>query len=81
MNKPWDFVPTKHNFEYIADVRWPGTLQLDWINGVYEVELWLRDHHIAKYSHWMWNWAGQHYEISVAFKYDKHRCLFLINYG
>ena len=82
MIKPYDFVPVKHNFEYIADVNWPVFgQQLDWITGVYNVELWLVDHHMAKYSHWVWNWASTCYQISVAFKYDKHRTLFLINYG
>jgi len=82
MNRIYDFVPTRHNFHYIADITWPSNEhQLDWIDGVYEVETWLRDHHMAKYSHWMWNWASQHYQISVAFRYDKHRCLFLLNYG
>jgi hypothetical protein len=82
MNRPYDFVPARHNFHYIADITWPSyEHQRDWINSVYQVETWLQDHHMMKYSHWMWNWASQHWEISVAFRYDKHRTLFLINWG
>jgi hypothetical protein len=81
MNRVYDFVPIKHNFQYIADVRWPQAEQLDWVQGVTEIEQWLQYHHMSKYSEWVWNWASSCYQISVAFKYDKHRCLFLINYG
>ena len=81
MNRIYDFVPIKHNFEYIADVRWPQAEQLDWVQGVGEIEQWLHYHHMMKYREWVWNWASSCYQVSVAFKYDTHRTLFLINWG
>ena len=79
----WDYVPVLHDFEYTADIAWPGPAyeQLDWIVGITSVESWLIQYAGAKYAGWCWNWATESYCISVAFKYDKHRTLFLLNYG
>ena len=79
----WDYVPVKHNFEYIANIAWPGRCyeQLDWIMGITDVETWLLEHKMHKYSHWAWNMATEVYQISVAFKYDKHKTLFLLHYS
>jgi hypothetical protein len=78
-----DYTPVNHGFEYIADIRWPGIIgqQLDWIYGVMQVEDWLLSHTGPKFSRWAWNMAVECYDISVAFKYDKHRMLFLLNYS
>jgi len=79
----WDYVPMLHNFEYTADIAWPGRAleQVDWIIGITGVESWLLKYTGAKYSNWCWNMALESYNISVAFKYDKHRMLFLLNYS
>jgi hypothetical protein len=79
----WDYVPVKHDFAYIADIRWPGRCgeQLDWIVGITHVEFWLKEYTGPKYQRWAWNMATECYNISVAFKFDKHRTLFLLNYG
>jgi hypothetical protein len=79
----WDYVPVKHDFEYTAEIAWPGRVgeQLDWIIGITHVEWWLEQYTGAKYSRWAWNMATESYHISVAFKYDKHRMLFLLNYA
>ena len=79
----WDYVPVLHDFEYIATVPWPGRQyeQLDWILGVHEIEMWLNDHNMHKYSHWAWNMGIEVYTISVAFRWDKHRTLFLLQWA
>jgi hypothetical protein len=78
----WDYVPVVHDFAYTAEIPWPGQSgeQLDWIIGVTHVEFWLTQYTGPKYKRWAWNMATESYNISVAFKYDKHRMLFLINY-
>jgi len=79
----WDYAPVLHSFEYIADVPWPGRAyeQLDWIVGVSQVEFWLEHYVGSKYSRWAWNMATECYNVSVAFKFDKHKMLFLLEYG
>ena len=79
----WDYVPVLHNFLYTADIAWPGRAneQLDWIMGITQVESWLLQYTGAKYQRWAWNMATESYNISVAFRYDKHRTLFLLNYS
>lgn len=79
----WDYVPVKHDFAYIASIRWPGQVgeQLDWIASIGHVEFWLEAYTGPKYQRWAWNMATECYNISVAFKFDKHRTLFLLNYG
>jgi hypothetical protein len=79
----WDYVPVKHDFEYIANINWPGRAleQLDWIIGISQVEEWLNHYTGPRYQRWAWNMGVESYSISVAFKYDKHRMLFLLNYS
>jgi hypothetical protein len=79
----WDYYPMLHNFEYTADIRWPGRMgeQLDWIIGIVTVETWLETYTGSKYQRWAWNMATECYDISVAFKYDKHKTLFLLQWA
>lgn len=79
----WDYFPDKHDFAFTATIRWPGQVneQLDWIIGIHDVEQWLLTYTGPKYQRWAWNMAVECYDISVAFKYDKHRTLFLLNYS
>ena len=79
----WDYYPVLHDFEYTADINWPGRYgeQLDWIVGITQVQFWLEQYAGPKYQRWARNMATECYHISVAFKYDKHRTLFLLNYN
>ena len=79
----WDYVPVLHDFLYTADIAWPGrdNEQLDWILGITQVESWLLQYTGAKYQRWAWNMATESYNISVAFRYDKHRTLFLLTWS
>ena len=67
----------------MADVDWPRTelAQMDWITGIHEVESWLLSYTGPKYSRWTWATAREVYHIGVAFKYDKHRTLFLLTWS
>jgi hypothetical protein len=80
---PRDYTPERHGFEYTADICWPGVIgeQLDWVTGVTDVELWLIQYTGPKYSRWAWNTAKSVYNVSVAFKYDKHKTLFLLTWA
>jgi len=77
------YFPDIHGFEFIADVAWPGVIgeQLDWVSGVMDVEQWLLNYTGPKYERWAWHRATECYHIGVAFKYDKHRTLFLLNWN
>jgi len=79
----WDYSPVLHDFKHVAEIAWPGRWgeQLDWIVGIGHVQSWLEQYAGPKYQRWAWNWATECYCVSVAFKYDKHRCLFLLNYS
>jgi len=76
----WDYSPCIHNFTYTADIDWPRTelAQMDWITGIQQVEEWLVNYTGPKYSHWTWHTAREIYHIGVAFKYDRHKMLFLL---
>jgi hypothetical protein len=79
----WDYVPVKHDFEYTASIAWPVQAyeQRDWILGITDVEQWLLCYTGPKYQRWAWNMGTESYQISVAFRYDKHKTLFLLNYS
>ena len=78
----WNYFPDQHDFKYVANVPWPGTnQQKDWIDGITEVELWLRQYTGSRYQTWAWHRAEECYHIGVAFKWAKHRTLFLITYS
>ena len=78
------YLPDYHNFEYLATVRWPMLMsdQQDWIFCLDELENWLERFSGPRYASWAWAQCQdqQPYECSVAFKWDKHRTLFLIKW-
>jgi hypothetical protein len=79
----WDYAPCINDFVYYADVDWPHqTLeQVDWITGITEIETWLIQYTGPKYSRWTWATAREVYHVGVAFKYDRHRTLFLLQWA
>ena len=79
----WDYVPVIHDFAHAAEIPWPAgrDTQLDWIIGIHSVEQWLEQYIGSKYQRWAWHMATNCYNVGVAFKYDKHRTLFLIHYS
>lgn len=69
-------------FKYVAQVNWPRPQpQLDWIDQVIAMENWLNLH----VGDGRWLWAQESIDnpgqACIAFKYAKHKTLFLINYS
>ena len=79
----WDYVPVAHDFAHTAAIPWPGKVgeQLDWIIGITHVEWWLEQYIGSKYQRWAWNMALESYQVGVAFKYAKHKTLFLLTWS
>ena len=79
----WDYVPVVHDFAHTAAIPWPGRQyeQLDWIIGIHTVEQWLEQYIGHKYQRWAWNMAIESYQVSVAFKFAKHKTLFLLTWS
>lgn len=78
------YLPECHDFEYIARAPWPNyDSQLDWVENVHTIESWLESYVGEHYKRWAW--ASEHdqkcYEACVAFKWDKHRTLFLLTWS
>jgi len=79
------YLPDYHNFEYLATVQWPllEQNQQDWVFSLDIIEQWLEQFSGPRYASWAWSQCKnqQPYECSVAFKWDKHRTLFLIKWS
>ncbi len=78
------YLPESHDFEYIALAPWPQLdNQHDWVQGFVTLETWLEQYIGGHYQRWAWATTNSHNssEACVAFKYDKHRCLFLLTWA
>ena len=78
------YLPESHDFEYIARAPWPQQeIQLDWIQGVNTLHEWLESYVGPHYIRWAWATSRDHnsWEACVAFKYDKHKSLFLLTWS
>lgn len=77
------YLPEYHDFAFIGKCRWPlNSLQLDWVNNVIVLETWLEQYVGPHYTRWAWATDQEHesWQACVAFKYDKHRTLFLLRW-
>lgn len=78
------YLPEYHEFEYIARAPWPTPQpQLDWIDQVATMEYWL-EHYIGEhYKRWAWATEQNHepWQACVAFKWAKHKTLFLLTWS
>ena len=78
------YLPEHHAFEYIAAAPWPiMTAQMDWIEGYSIMESWLEQYVGEHLKRWAWTTTREHTsaEACVAFKWDKHRTLFLLTWS
>lgn len=78
------YLPEYHSFEYIARAPWPNyDSQLDWVENITTLESWLERYVGAHYQRWAWATERDHesYEACVAFRWDKHRTLFLLTWA
>ena len=77
------YLPEAHDFEFIGRAPWPiPQAQIDWVDSLIVMENWLDTHIGPHYKRWAWATVQDHetWEACVAFKYDKHRTLFLLTW-
>lgn len=78
-----DYVPD--DFEHLAVVPWPWTTcnQQDWIDSLFTLEDWLNARVGPHYTAWTYsNYPNLEYtQACVAFKYSKHKTLFLLTWA
>ena len=71
-------------FEHVAVVPWPNyDSQVDWINNSQTLENWLNQYVGAHWARWCWAQVEEQKasEACVAFRWDKHRTLFLLQWA
>ena len=70
----------RHTFEYTASVPWPNASPLYW-DGIDIIENWLEIAVGKRFCTWAYSDSGNNYYIGVAFKWDKHRSLFVLTWS
>lgn len=78
------YLPELHNFNYIARAPWPKPqAQIDWIDQINLLETWLDSRVGPHYARWAWatEQDQQTWEACVAFKWAKHKTLFLLTWS
>jgi len=72
-----------HRFQFHATVPWPvlGDTQVDWIQGVYSIEEWLKQCVGPRYTAWAYDDCEILYNIGVAFRWNEHRTLFVLTWS
>ena len=75
-------LPDYHEFEYIASAPWPDTgIQLDWVERIEIIESWLEGSVGSHWVEWAWHPAREISFAAVAFRWEKHKGLFLLRWG
>lgn len=75
-------LPDYHEFEYIAATPWPlAAEQQDWVDRVLAIELWLEHTVGPHWVTWAWHPARDVSMAAVAFRWEKHKGLFLLRWG
>ena len=80
-------IPEPYPFEYIALAPWPRVydhgFNLDWIDSIERVEVWLERSVGSHWDRWMWATCSQqeYWECCVAFRRAPDRTLFLLQWG
>jgi hypothetical protein len=81
------YLPELHAFEHVAIAPWPTVLnchdQLDWINAVDCMETWLNRYVGSHYSCWAYHngTSIDYWQACVAFKWARHKTLFLLQWA
>jgi len=72
-----------HTFQYPAQIPWPiyNSTQIDWIEGLFAIETWLRECVGPRYAQWAYNDCSELYNIGVAFKWNQDRTLFVLTWS
>jgi hypothetical protein len=80
------YLPESHSFEHFATAPWPHihrNWQSDWVDSVDHLESWL-NRYVG--PHWAsWAYAQQqnqeYWQACIAFKWAKHKTLFLLTWS
>jgi hypothetical protein len=78
------YLPELHNFNYIALAPWPQpTVQIDWVDQIALLENWLDTRVGPHHTQWAWATVSEQTtrEACVAFKWAKHKTLFLLTWS
>ena len=81
------YLPELHPFEHIARAPWPVHLdlngQLDWVQAVDELELWLNRYCGSHYSEWAWHngTSIDYWTACIAFRRPRNKTLFLLTWA
>lgn len=80
------YLPEYHNFSYIGIAPWPHLTteqQLDWVDSVNTLELWLNRYVGPHYSEWAFsNYQDlEYWQACIAFKREKYKTLFLLTWS
>lgn len=80
-------IPDPYPFPFIARAPWPKHyskgFNLDWVDSIECVEDWLETRVGSHLVQWMWSTTQeqQYWECCVAFKWDRDRTLFLLQWA
>jgi hypothetical protein len=77
--------PEYHEFEYIATAPWPAIVvndQLDWVQSVDTLEMWLKQYIGSHYSEWAYHngTSRDYWQACVAFRKPAYKTLFLLRW-
>lgn len=79
------YLPEYHDFEHIAIAPWPHyrELQLDWVDAMAELELWLNRYCGAHWSEWAYAQQQhlEYWQACIAFKRERNKTLFLLKWA
>jgi len=76
------YLPDWHDFDYWATAPWPQWQEVTAGTSVLILESWLNRTVGSHYTAWAWHQVNQEYwEACVAFRWDKHRTLFLLTWA
>jgi hypothetical protein len=84
---PVEYFPEYHDFEHIAVAPWPTITSqydnLDWVNAVECLELWLNRYVGSHYAEWAYSNGTSHtyWQACIAFRQARSKTLFLLTWA
>ena len=79
------YLAEHHDFAYIAQAPWPrhDELQLDWVDTMEELEVWLNQYVGAQGVEWAYSQQQDHdyWRSCIAFRQAKNKTLFLLQWS
>lgn len=80
------YLPELHDFEHFATAPWPHihhNWQTDWVDSVEHLECWLNRYVGPHWSSWAYaqQQNQEYWQACIAFKWAKHKTLFLLTWS